>query len=73
MLIGQAEGAWPVRDTPNLGINPTTWLVDSRATSHITWNRTLFTTFEAIEPPIQVTIANRTTIPCQGVGTVKLH
>jgi hypothetical protein len=73
MPIGQAEGAWPVRDTPNLGINPTTWLVDSRATSHMTWNRALFTTFEVIEPPIQVTIANGTTIPCQDVGTVELH
>jgi hypothetical protein len=73
MPIGQAEGAWPVRDTPNFSVNPTTWLVDSRATSHMTWNCTLFTAFEAIKPPIQVTIANGTTIPCQGVGTVELY
>jgi hypothetical protein len=64
MPIGQAEGAWPVGDTLNFGVNPTTWLVDSGATSHMTWNRALFTTFEVIEPPIQVTIANGTTIPC---------
>jgi hypothetical protein len=62
-----------VWNTPSLGVNPTTWLVDSRATSHMTWNRVLFTTFEVIEPPTTVTVANETTIPCQGVGTVKLH
>jgi hypothetical protein len=58
---------------PNFGVNPTIWLVDSRATSHMTWNRALFTTFEVIEPPILVTIATGTTIPCRGVGTVELH
>ena len=70
---GQAEGVWTVVNTPSFCANPTIWLVDSGATSHMTWNRTLFTTFEAIEPPTQVTIANGTTIPCQGVGTVELH
>ena len=48
----QMEGAWSAGNTPNLGVNSTTWLVDSRATSHMTWNRALFTTFEVIEPPI---------------------
>jgi hypothetical protein len=70
---GQVQGAWTVWNTPSLGVNPTTWLVDSGATSHMTWNRALFTTFEVIEPPTTVTVANGTTIPCQGVGTVELH
>jgi hypothetical protein len=39
---------------PNFIVNPTIWLVDSRATPHMTWNRALFTTFKVIEPPIQV-------------------
>ena len=64
MPSGQTQGAWTAGNIPSFGISPTTWLVDSGATSHMTWNRALFITFEAIEPPIQVTIANRTTIPC---------
>src|SRR5277367_2840670 len=39
----------------------------------MTWNRGLFNTFMAIEPPTLVTIANGTSIPCRGVGTVELH
>jgi hypothetical protein len=66
---GPTEGAW----TAGITINPQTWLVDSGATSHMTWNRDLFTTFLVIEPPIQVTIANGTSIPCRGVGSVELR
>jgi hypothetical protein len=49
---------------PNFGVNPTIWLMDSRATSHMTWNCALFTTFKVIKPPFLITIANRTTILC---------
>ena len=48
----QIEGAQSARNTLNLSVNPTTQLVDSKATSHITWNRALFTTFKVIEPLI---------------------
>ena len=56
-----------------MGGTPTTWLVDSGATSHMTWNRALFTKFTTIEPPIPVVIADGTSIPCTGAGTVELH
>jgi len=39
----------------------------------MTWNRSLFTTFEVIELPVLVIIANGSSMPCQGVGTVELH
>jgi hypothetical protein len=73
MPTGSSEGAWTAGSTTNLSINSRTWLVDSGATSHMTWNLDLFTTFLEMNPPIQVTIANGTTIPCYGVGTVELH
>jgi hypothetical protein len=73
MPTGSPEGAWTAGCTTNLGVNPQVWLVDSGATSHMTWNRDLFTTFLAIEPPIAVTIADGTSIPCRGVGSVELR
>jgi hypothetical protein len=73
MSTGSPEGAWTVGHTTNFGANPQVWLVDSGATSHVTWDRGLFTSFLTIEPPIPVTIANGESIPCCGVGTVKLH
>jgi hypothetical protein len=39
----------------------------------MTWNQDLFTTFLEIEPSIPVTIANGTSIPCRGVGSVELR
>ena len=68
---GPAEGAWLAEDTAI--INRQVWLVDSGATSHMTWNRDLFTTFLEIETPTQVTIANGTSIPCRGVGSIELR
>jgi hypothetical protein len=73
MGTGSPEGAWTAVNILNLGVNSTTWLVDSGATSHMTWDRSLFTTFEVIEPPVPVTIANGSSIPCRDVGTVELH
>jgi hypothetical protein len=65
------EGAWLAEDTAI--INRQVWLVDSGATSHMTWNRDLFTTLLEIEPPTLVTIANGTSIPCRGVGSIELR
>ena len=73
MSAESSEGAWTVGHTTTSSANPRSWLVDSGATSHMTWDRGLFTTFVATEPPIPVTIANGTSIPCCGVGAVELH
>jgi gag-polypeptide of LTR copia-type len=73
MATGLPEGAWTVGNAPSSSVNPKIWLVDSGATSHMTWDRALFTTFTVIEPPIPVTIANGMSIPCRGIGTVELH
>jgi gag-polypeptide of LTR copia-type len=71
---GLAEGAWTVGSAiSTITTNSRIWLVDSGATAHMTWDRSLFTTFTAIEPPNLVMVANGASTPCSGTGAVELR
>jgi hypothetical protein len=67
----QGDSLWLAGKGAGRGPSSTAWIVDSGASSHMSWDRTLFTEF-VDTTPFAVAIANGSSIPCCGVGSVEL-
>jgi hypothetical protein len=57
----------------DLGPKSSTWLVDSGATSHMSWDASLFTNIQKLDPTFTVTIADGSEVTVHGIGDVLLH
>ncbi len=54
----QQQECWMAIESGNYTGNLPTWLVDSGASSHMTWNKALFVDYEVFEKPQLIGIAN---------------
>ena len=48
------------------------WLVDSGASSHMTWQKELFDMFKELSPPEKVRLGDGRTVDAVGIGNIKM-
>lgn len=58
--------------TGNRSYDWNSWIVDSGASDHMTYNKTLFCNYESFPVPKPVTIANGVPVHAHGQGTIYL-
>jgi hypothetical protein len=76
----KTEGAWAAYDESTFAVldddimpHWDTWLLDSGATAHMTWDRSLFDQFIPLKVPRTIHIADGSPIEATGIGNIKLQ
>ncbi|QRW10540.1 Copia-like polyprotein/retrotransposon [Ceratobasidium sp. AG-Ba] len=52
---------------------PLDWILDSGASAHMTSNRSWFSTYETLDPPIEITLGDDSIIYAEGAGRVLVN